>query len=226
MVRRKHSLNYIEFIRGKYELDNIRQNNNFELMSINEIIKIKTKEFDTLWNDLWKETATHKYYMKEYMLSKNQFNELKQNNFYNLLDDMNNFKYMEPEWGFPKGRRNTNEQNVNCAIREFNEETHIDLNNLYMLERANPMEENFVGTNSKNYRHVYYMANSAKELKVSSYDVQLNEIGDIGWFTIPQVIERIRSYNDKRIKMINQLYFFLINMIVNISKDNDVSITI
>ena len=34
--------------------------------------------------------------------------------------------YESPEWGFPKGRRNMHESDLDCAKREFEEETGID----------------------------------------------------------------------------------------------------
>ena len=36
-----------------------------------------------------------------------------------------NISYNYPEWGFPKGRKNENETNLDCAKREFIEETGL-----------------------------------------------------------------------------------------------------
>lgn len=222
MIRRKNSLNYIEFIRGKYNvLDKKQLYNLFKLMTKDENIKIRNSSFDILWEDLWKETAKSKMYHKEYNLSKLKFEELKVNNFYNLLNDDNLSNYTEPEWGFPKGRRNFLEKNLNCAIREFQEETNISLNNLHLLERLNCIDEEYIGTNLINYKHVYYMASSESELEVNiniNNNNQTYEIGDISWFTIPEAIEKMRPYYEKRIKMIHQLYFFIINLITDINK--------
>ena len=33
------------------------------------------------------------------------------------------YNFVNPEWGFPKGRKNIKESNIECALREFNEET-------------------------------------------------------------------------------------------------------
>ena len=38
--------------------------------------------------------------------------------------------YFEQEWSFPKGRRNFNEFDLDCAIREFEEETNLKENNI------------------------------------------------------------------------------------------------
>jgi ADP-ribose pyrophosphatase YjhB (NUDIX family) len=215
LVRRKHSLNYIEFIRGKYEIDKLQKM--FTLMTRAEIENIKTVSFDILWNNLWNETSYHKVYMKEYNLSKNKFTALKNNNFYNMLE-CDSFE--EAEWGFPKGRRNMNETNITCAVREFSEETRINIDNFNVLEKINCISEDIMGTNMKKYRHIYYMANMDTEIHISPESVQSNEIGDIGWFTIPEAIEKIRPYYNDKIKMIHQIYFFIINLIADINKNN------
>ena len=93
------------------------------------------------------------------------------------------------------------------------------------MDPTNPVEEEYIGSNSKAYRHIYYMANSEEELELSKDDVQLNEIGDIGWFTIPEALEKIRPYYDKKIKMIHMIYFFIINMIVDINNNPSTSNT-
>jgi ADP-ribose pyrophosphatase YjhB (NUDIX family) len=221
MVRRKNSMNFIEFLRGKYDPgDKEHLSKLFKLMTRDENIKILNSNFEFLWNELWKETAKSKIYQKEYNLSKLKFEELKKNNFYDLLNDNNLSTYTEAEWGFPKGRRNSHEKNIMCAIREFNEETSLGLENLHILERLSCVEEEYIGTNGIKYKHVYYLASSNEELELSiNNDNQIYEIGDMGWFTIPDAIEKLRSYNDIKIKMIHKIYFFLINLIIDIKNN-------
>jgi 8-oxo-dGTP pyrophosphatase MutT (NUDIX family) len=221
MVRHKHSLNYIDFIRGKYSTNDEKQINKlFQLMTQDENLLILNSDFDNLWNDLWKETAKNKLYQKEYILSKNKFAELKLKKFYNLIALDKLSKYTEPEWGFPKGRRNANEMNLQCAIREFTEETNIDISDLHVLERLNYINEEYVGTNQLNYRHIYYVASSPTELELNTND-QINEIGKVEWFTIQNAIDKIRPYNNTRTKIIHQLYFFLINLIISIKNNTN-----
>jgi 8-oxo-dGTP pyrophosphatase MutT (NUDIX family) len=218
MIRRKNSLNYIEFLRGKYDvsdLDHIKKL--FNLMTCDENIRIRESSFDYLWNDLWKETAKSKIYQKEYNLAKIKFEELKINNFYNLLDDLNLSKYTEPEWGFPKGRRNPNEKNIICATREFGEETSIPLESIHVLERLNCFEEEYIGTNQNKYKHIYYLAFSQNQIDLNiNNSNQIYEIGDIKWLSITEAIEKIRSYNQEKIQLMYQLYFFIINLIVEL----------
>ena len=41
------------------------------------------------------------------------------------------------------------------------------------------------------------------------------------WITIPEALEKIRPYNDKKISMIKQIYFFLINLYIDIEKNKN-----
>ncbi len=222
MVRRKNSLNYIEFLRGKYDLANkVHLGQMFKYMTQEENNKIKAGDFDSMWGELWKETAKNKTYQKEFTQSKSKFNELVKNNFYNLLESELLSKYHEPEWGFPKGRRNIAEKNLDCAVREFHEETNFGVPNINLFERLNCLEEEYEGTNLVKYKHVYYIASATDEenLKFKNID-HLYEIGEIAWFTIPEAIEKIRPYYESRIKIIHQIYFFIINLANVLGKIN------
>lgn len=211
MIQRKHSFSYIEFLRGKYnENDETKLNSMFELMSKSEVEEIKNNDFDYLWNKLWNKTAQSKNFIKECNISKNKFNNLKNNNLLNNLES----KYDSPEWGFPKGRRNKFENNNDCANREFIEETN--LTNYTLFDRIKLMEETFTGTDLNNYKHVYYIAGS-EELDLE-YSLDNYEIGNIGWFTIDEILYLLRPYNKGKINIINQIYFFLSIMTDKINK--------
>jgi ADP-ribose pyrophosphatase YjhB (NUDIX family) len=202
LIQRKHSLSYIEFLRGKYDENNIdKVTNMFELMAEKEVENIKNNDFDYLWNNLWKETAKFKSFLKEMVLSKNKFIHLKNNNIINKLKS----KYFEPEWGFPKGRRTKYENNYECAHRELVEETN--LLNYMQFDRIGTIEETFNGTDNNLYKHIYYIAGSDEDELTTNFDNY--EVDNIGWFTIDQVLNLLRPYNKSKIDLINQLYFFL-----------------
>jgi len=212
MIRRKHSLTYIEFIRGRYNCndpDNI--NRLFMLMSKEENDIIKNNTFDYLWDNLWTTTAHNKVYKKEYNISKNKFINLKYNNFYDLLHK-NTTHFIEPEWCFPKGRRNLNEGNLDCAVREFKEETNMD--NANLLTKIKCIEEVYKGTNNINYKNVYYFSYSNNinktEIEENSY-----EVSDIRWMSVNECLKKIRPYDDTKKSIIHSVYFFLVNLTIN-----------
>ena len=77
MIRRKHSLSYIEFIRGKYDVNNMDSIISlFKKMSPEEIDTISKNDFEYLWFDLWKKTSKSKLFQKEFKQSKEQFEKL------------------------------------------------------------------------------------------------------------------------------------------------------
>lgn len=214
IVQRKHSLGYIEFIRGRYninELDTvlhlIRQ------MTPNEIEFIKTMEFKDLWEDLWKKTSYSKMYIKEMEESSEKFNKLKEDDFFenDLVND-----YDQTEWGFPKGRRNINEKNLKCALREFYEETGILKNNLIVLNKLFPLQEIFYGTNGIKYKHIYYIAvyNSTEDVNIGKiHEDQLTEIGGIQWKNLEGCLSEFRPYHEEKKKVLVSLNNFIINKI-------------
>jgi ADP-ribose pyrophosphatase YjhB (NUDIX family) len=217
LIQRKHSLSYIEFLRGQYnEYDNEKISNMFKLMSFNEVEDIKNNNFEYLWDKLWKKTSRSKNFQKEMLVSKNKFQFLKNNNIINDLKS----EYSCPEWGFPKGRRNKFENNYECANREFIEETNLI--NYYKFDRIENIEETFMGTNEIKYKHIYYIAGSTEENLSFSNDN--DEIGNIGWFTKDEVLKLLRPYHNSKKNLINQLYFFL-SIIIHKIKNKSIVIT-
>ena len=224
-IRRRHTLSYIEFIRGRY---NINQVDNiislFELMTVDEINYIAVNTFQDLWCKLWKKTSCSKYYEKEFEASQKKFNKLKSgldsNKEINLNFIIKNteIKYKTPEWGFPKGRRNYHEKNVDCAIREFYEETSYTDEDYKLLNTISPINEVFNGTNGVLYKHIYYIGidETGKDAIIDQENIhQIDEVGDIGWFNYDEAIKKIRPYYPEKKKLLNEIYLFVVNMLIN-----------
>ena len=223
LIQRKHSYSYVEFIRGRYDKTDFDSFQNLLiLMTPNEIEKINNNEFEILWNDLWQKTSNHKYFQKEFETSQKKFKYIKQN--YNISDFLNlKILYDTPEWGFPKGRRDKNEKNLDCAIREFKEETGLDSENYLILNRLNPIEETTIGLENSVFKLVYYIGLSFNENKLEMISEHQNyEIGDIKWLTYEEIIPKIRDYYDNKIKIIHKIFFMMINLIENIYHEKEI----
>ena len=55
MIQRKDSLCFIEFIRGKYKMNDVNYLTKlFKFITNEEKSKILNNDFDTIWKDLWK----------------------------------------------------------------------------------------------------------------------------------------------------------------------------
>ena len=75
-----------------------------------------------------------------------------------LIEESNNYQdWEEPEWGYPKGRRNPYEKDYDCAIREWTEETGFNKEHLINVQNVMPLYEIFTGSNYKSYKHKYFL---------------------------------------------------------------------
>jgi 8-oxo-dGTP pyrophosphatase MutT (NUDIX family) len=213
MIQRRNSLSFVEFIRGKYELSDIVYIKNLMIyMTVYERNILKLKPFDILWNEVWYQAFTQKQLMSDYNSAKVKFEKLCSGfpktkdisyySLYTLLADTST-KYYEPEWGFPKGRRRLKEKDVDCAIREFCEETGLTKNEIKLDNELDVHEEIFYGTNNVLYRHVYYIAKIVKNVYKPMYinycnPHQAREVQKVKWFSKKDVLKRIREYNPER----------------------------
>ena len=229
MIRRRKTLGYIEFIRGRYDIKNsISYISLFEQMIPSEINDLINNSFDYLWNDLWiNSNLENKYIRNEFEESKLKFDILKNNNLSNLIKSIK-FNYNTPEWGFPKGRRIYLEKNINCACREFEEETSLNKNDYNLLINLPPIQEIFYGTNKVLYKHIYYFAICKPNIDVKINYENINqqvEIGDIGWFDYNSSKLLIRKYHYERIKILNESFIFLSSILDKQNINNNDIIT-
>lgn len=209
LVKRRHSLNYIEFIRGKYDPYDVEQvRNMFSLMSTHEVDMIKSQEFDHLWENLWMKNAHNKKYMAEFNQSKEHFNMLKQNSMDIFISE-----YKDTEWEIPKGRKKTNEKNIECAVREFKEETNIAQDDYVLMRCVDPIHDNFIGTNSKKYRHIFYTALITTDVNIM--DCHNCEIEMVKWCKWSELNDIIRPYNNNKINILTNVLLFIMNTCEN-----------
>ena len=209
-ICRRNSVGYIELIRGRYDInDSDYIEYLFKQMTdkVIKLIKDNKSNFEYLWCDLWNETLETTKFKKEYIISKERFDELCANGF---LDKEFVTEYNQPEWGFPKGRRDNSEKNLQCALREFNEETSLSKDDILVLNKLFPFNETFTGTDGVIYKHVYFIAIKDKITEVDKGKLSY-EIGDIKWVKFNEAIELIRPYQEERKKIIQELIQFLAN---------------
>jgi 8-oxo-dGTP pyrophosphatase MutT (NUDIX family) len=219
MLRRKDSFGYIDFIRGKYSPYNISQIQDIvSEMSTKEKQQLLVEPFDVLWKNMWGDITTTQYKAEENASMKKmeiiregvtvngEFTNLEQ------IIQNSNTNWIETEWEFPKGRRNYKEKDLDCALREFVEETGISVSRLTIVENVLPFEETFIGTNHKSYKHKYFLAflndsNSSDDENIILNGFQITEVSKLEWKTIHNCLESIRPYSlEKR------------NLILNINK--------
>lgn len=216
MINRKDSLGFVDLIRGKYNIHNIMYLQNIiNEMTIDEKLMIENEPFENLWAYMWNFRNVSSRYKSEYEHSFKKFETLKkgidttQGTFtLKMFLENSNTKWIEPEWGFPKGRRNYKETDLHTALREFEEETGIKPSNINILKNIMPYDENFTGSNYKSYRSRYFIANIDYTNNVE-FCKQDCEVRQIGWYTYKECIQRIRNTNIEKIELLNKIHQML-----------------
>lgn len=220
MIQRKDSLCYIEFLRGRYKPENLNYLLKlFKYITPTEKQNILNLDFDTLWRKLWRDYDLTKF-KKDYIQSKNKFNKIKNGYLvkekiidfnYLVNNSINNKKnYNDTEWEWPKGRRNLNEHNIKCAIREFEEESGLPKNKIELINTKS-YEEVYIAVNNVRYRHIYYIAkcnkldNSIKNLFNPTNKTQVKEVKDVKWLNYDNVIKSIRDIYVERIELFKRI---------------------
>jgi len=202
MIRRKDSMSFAEFMRGKYEPENIPYVSTLiKNMTLKEQASVASDTFETLWRQMWGDDRM----TSDYVQSKEKFNALDRVSL--MRNNMSD--YTEPEWGFPKGRRMRGESDLSCAIREFDEETNIPREAFVVLKNI-ILTETFMGLNNVQYKHVYFVAllkdSSLVNLGQKLTPVQRREISGIGWKTFEEAETLVRPHHVERKHMLEQLY--------------------
>jgi 8-oxo-dGTP pyrophosphatase MutT (NUDIX family) len=207
----------MDFIRGKYSVYNRDYILNlFQEMTESEIRLIGRKDFQYIWNTIWNGSKTAiEQYRTEEAISAEKFRSLIEgiiihSEYYSLdtliQDRMKSTPHWsEPEWGFPKGRRNYNEKDYNCAVREFSEETGYNKFCLTNVDNILPYEEIFIGSNYKSYKHKYFVMymNYADSLKLSFHGNE--EVSQVEWKTYEDALKLIRPYNLEKIRILESV---------------------
>ena len=237
LICRKDTFTYSEFIRGKYQLEDIDTIKRMLLyMTENEHKKLISTDFDTLWRSLWlldkKNPISHNY-KKDFSQSKYKFDTLskgyyttvhfglgqREKKFFKLeklIQSLDvNSTFIEPEWGFPKGKKNKNESPVDCAKRELLEETNITISE-NELDTTIQYEENFIADNTLEYSHIYYIHQCSNDTTLT-YDnnniYQLSEISKIEWLTYEDAIQKIRPYSIEKKETLTKIHDKIMNKV-------------
>ena len=217
MIRRKDTLGFVDFIRGKYTFSNyIHVKNIIDEMTLSEKERLLRCDFKQLWTEMWGSYTNHQFTSEE-IQSRDKFNKLKAGVFFKgntvsitlrEIIERSPTRWKNAEWGFPKGRRNNQEYDIECALRENLEETGYPIKKSDILTNIAPFEEVFIGSNLKSYKHKYFVSFISNELQpVTSFEK--SEVSKLKWLSYEECIKKIRPYNTEKIKMLHRIYTLL-----------------
>lgn len=214
LCQRRDSISYAEFLKNNLGPDVIRMH--IGLMSKEErkrCVDYYTKDDpESLWNDLW---INHK--SRIYKNDMKSSCEAFKNNMKKYMDE---FLCEEKgrdgnQWGFSKGRKHISESELDCALREFEEETSISSDAIQVL-KIKPYDELYTGTDGKLYRTVYYVAYIPYipeiQRKVSLDNIRKTyiseEVSRMEWLTYNDSMNKLDSHKQEILKDLNRTLLF------------------
>jgi 8-oxo-dGTP pyrophosphatase MutT (NUDIX family) len=171
-------------------------------MTVEEQKLISTEKFERLWTKLWGNSRDLNSI--EYETALQKFDAIDKSQIVKNVPS----KFSDPEWGFPKGRRMRGETDLQCAVREYFEETNIP-EEAYTIKEQLVFTEVFVGTNNVKYKHIYFVAllknssfiNLSQKLTAS----QRREISSVAWKTLKECKNITRPHYVERKQMLTEL---------------------
>ena len=205
LIQRKDTIGYTDFIRGKY--DSSTSPDNLEMyfteMTKTEQQRLVENNFDDIWKDLWVNHYSRSY-NNEYERSRRLFES------YNIQELVSRYptSYTFSEFGFPKGRRNIREKDMECAMREFHEETGYEPGALQFTGER--IIENFIGTDNINYKHIYYISKMSNVYNKPFFDRenkhQMEEIKNVGYFDYNEIMALLRPYDIEKKVVVEKVF--------------------
>ena len=227
MIKKRYTYYYFSFVFGHYKKYNSKQLQYlFNNMTFGEKIDILSMKFSNMWYRLWisdpeqnynitnlfnkDESDEHHYKnLKCYFRKKSKFeNIFLRDGGKRLKRLINNSANAVTPWEIPKGGMNSNELPLNCAKREFEEETGITFDKYTIMWNIDPIivshkDENII------YKSVYYIAylnnNSQWQPKIK-FDTcnQLKEIEQVRWISLNEI--SFLNLNEKVKKLLVRNY--------------------
>ena len=191
LVQGRYTYAYAEFIHGHYSRYNTKAITTlFEHMTINERLDIFSLDFRHMWFRIWLTADRHELYNKKLSKFQAAWQRDGGTQLRRLVCAAQGTGSVR--WEFPKGRRQSNDEtDINCALREFTEETNIP-KNCFQLLPAFKRRASYVHMRVR-YVSIYYIAIQRRKFVDPSSTISLRcstqvaEIADVRWMDIEQI---------------------------------------
>lgn len=187
MIKKRYTYCFVEFVLGHYSRNNDeRLLYLFSNMSHEEKLMILSLDFGKIWFKVWLVDPESTYGVNNKKFSQEEFaryNNAKKHYERTFLQDsgerlrslINNSRSVDTIWEIPKGRKQSVETNIDCAIREVTEETGISSNDYKILYDVDPRY--FITVDGVvTYENYYYVAVYNSPLPIADKPFQVDKI--------------------------------------------------
>lgn len=214
LSQRRDTIEYVDIMRPKCPVSQFRKW--ASLMSRDERLKLQTyiDDFDILWKDLMMRNPY--VYDRKYVDARDRFLRVKNELLEAIVSTQSHV--INPHWGFPKGRRNRDEDVVDTALREFEEETCFKSSQIRPYVSSHMFSEVFNGSDMKEYSTQYFLyetfsklpvvyKNSYSEIKGREKTISY-EVSDLKWVTFKEALGML---NPRRQRLLADVHKFIID---------------
>lgn len=217
--------------RSTYEYMNLIKNTKYadidkfiSKLTVYELMKLKNYSVERLFIDFFnnnhylnnRNTQQYRNFEKKINLLRSYKNKITDETFNDIIDKyINELNLNETLWTFPSGRKKLNESYDDCAIREFIEETDIDVRNIVYFNGNIVIKDNYIGSDNLLYEILYFVCklDSNTKLNINSNNYfQLLEITGVKWFSfcdfyINSLLNNVTGFNvDKKKSLIMKIH--------------------
>lgn len=214
IVQRRTTYAFDDFVLGAYRNNRETLIKLFNNMTVHEKHIINSCNFEFIWYHFRPERTP---YLPSYNTAKNKFESRFTHDRGKMLRHIiNDSKNRSLIYEFPKGRCNGREKPINCAVREFGEETGIAKSNYKIIPNIN---RTLSITTMKETIDVKYIIEYYFAITTCDFDItldfknqnQISEVSDIRWVPIKELMIFDKNGNMGKlvspfIKYIQKLY--------------------
>lgn len=167
-----------------------KQKKDFDLSSAESVID--------MWNSMYKQKTSNTFIPYDVNASKLDFYIKRKTKFEStfvcdngqrLRELIKGTRNIELFWEIPKGRRQKKETMIDCAIREFAEETGFGVSKYTLMFDSDPIRETFTSMGIQ-YIHTYYLAFAHGDIKPDNIFrnvPNMSEIDRVKWVDLDEL---------------------------------------
>ena len=180
LIQRRYTYAYVEFLHGR-DYPGI-----FNHMTVNEVLDIATLDFRQMWRRVWLDAEPTDFYYRK--LANFNMRHLGKRRGKGLLRQLRGSKPLGTlPWCLPRGQKKADEDNIVCAVREFEEETRIKKKHYTLLMSARPIRSSYID-NGRRYIKEFYVGYTSSPLAMATTNMgdvdQISEVATIRWMTL------------------------------------------
>jgi 8-oxo-dGTP pyrophosphatase MutT (NUDIX family) len=181
----------------------------FSHMTNDEKFDLLSNNFRQIWYRVYANEMPKDPYNNKFNMARRQFEDNFTMDGGGRLRELINVSHVAARvWEIPKGRKNDNEDDLHCAVREFQEETGISKEHIKLFPWA--FRRQVYTDEGCQYANTYYIAmtdcTDHTDIRLDFQSAPPMEIGEIKWANIEEV--RIMDPSGKLERLIHPILNF------------------